>query len=83
VEHAIQLGFPPVERLSTDVWGLSWDPRVYTGFSVFQAAKGFDPDSRDVAQHLGWSLYEISSETLAHREPKYVSPVLLFRLIYN
>ncbi|KAJ7776704.1 hypothetical protein B0H14DRAFT_3587707 [Mycena olivaceomarginata] len=39
VEHAIQLGFPLVE-LSTDVWGLSWDPRVYAGLSVFQAGQG-------------------------------------------
>lgn len=40
----------------------SWDADVYTGFCQFQAAKGYDPDSRNFALELGCPLFEWSSE---------------------
>ncbi|KAJ6599440.1 hypothetical protein B0H10DRAFT_1685030, partial [Mycena sp. CBHHK59/15] len=36
-----------------------WDSAVYEGLRRFHSAKGFDPDSQDVAQHLGYPLYEL------------------------
>jgi hypothetical protein len=46
-----------------EVWGKSWDASVYTGLRQFHQAKGFDPDSQDVARHLGQPLYQLLSET--------------------
>ncbi|KAJ7017089.1 hypothetical protein C8F04DRAFT_1157758 [Mycena alexandri] len=61
VEDAASLGFPPLQ-LSTMVEGQSWDDSVYTGLNQFHRAKGFDPESQDVARHLGEPLYQVSSE---------------------
>ncbi|KAJ7301187.1 hypothetical protein DFH08DRAFT_119496 [Mycena albidolilacea] len=61
-KDAASLGFPSL-RLSADVFGRSWDASVYAGICQFHQAKGFDPDSQDVALHLGHLLYELSSET--------------------
>ncbi|KAJ7033801.1 hypothetical protein C8F04DRAFT_609550 [Mycena alexandri] len=58
-EEATRLGFPFM-LLTTSVLGHSWDASVYTGLRQFHAAKGFDPDSQDVARHLGYPLYELS-----------------------
>ncbi|KAJ7706580.1 hypothetical protein B0H16DRAFT_1901600 [Mycena metata] len=60
-EEATQLGFPSFQ-LTTRVHGDSWDAGVYTGLRQFHRAKGFDPDSQDVARHLGYPLYELSRE---------------------
>ncbi|KAJ7340583.1 hypothetical protein DFH08DRAFT_665092, partial [Mycena albidolilacea] len=57
-EDAASLGFPTTQ-LSTLVVGCSWDASVYAGISQFHQAKGFDPESQDVAQHLGRPLYEL------------------------
>ncbi|KAJ7027343.1 hypothetical protein C8F04DRAFT_91818 [Mycena alexandri] len=68
-EEATCLGFPSM-LLTTSVLGHSWDASVYTGLRQFHAAKGFDPDSQDVARHLGYPLYELSGEIdvpFAHR----------------
>ncbi|KAJ7153839.1 hypothetical protein C8R46DRAFT_472586 [Mycena filopes] len=57
-EEATRLGFPPLE-LSTKVVGQYWPTSVYTGLRQFHRAKGFDPDSQDVARHLGLPLYQL------------------------
>ncbi|KAJ6498602.1 hypothetical protein DFH09DRAFT_1446485 [Mycena vulgaris] len=60
-EEAQQAGFPAVE-LQTQVWGERWADSVYTGLRQFHAGKGFDPDSQEVARHLGDPFFELSSE---------------------
>ncbi|KAJ7168880.1 hypothetical protein C8R46DRAFT_850175, partial [Mycena filopes] len=57
-EEATRLGFPPFQ-LETQVEGNSWDTSVYTGLRQFHQAKGFNPDSQDVARHLGLPLYQL------------------------
>ncbi|KAJ7675274.1 hypothetical protein B0H17DRAFT_1334726 [Mycena rosella] len=61
MEEAERLGFPTFE-LEMRVDGQSWDESVYTGIHQFHQAKGFDPDSQDVARELGCPLFEISTE---------------------
>ncbi|KAF7374245.1 hypothetical protein MSAN_00307400 [Mycena sanguinolenta] len=58
-EDAANLGFPSFS-ISTEIKGYSWDGSVYAGIRRFHAAKGFDPDSQDVARHLGHPLYQWS-----------------------
>jgi hypothetical protein len=60
-EDATDLGFPSIE-FTMEVGGYSWDERVYTGLRTFHRAKGFDPDSQDVARHLNLQLYELSNQ---------------------
>jgi hypothetical protein len=58
-EDAANLGFPSLhENLGQRV------ASVYAGVCQFHQTnlKGFDPDSLDIAQHLGQPLYEVSSE---------------------
>ncbi|KAJ7223410.1 hypothetical protein GGX14DRAFT_658087, partial [Mycena pura] len=57
-EDAKDLGFPAIE-LKMKVWGQYWDDSVYDGLREFHQAKGFDPDSQDVARQLGHPLYEV------------------------
>ncbi|KAJ7713335.1 hypothetical protein B0H16DRAFT_544873 [Mycena metata] len=59
-KDATHLGFPPCQ-LTTKVSGWSWDDSVYAGLRQFHQGKGFDPDSQDVALHLGHPLYQVSS----------------------
>ncbi|KAF7330653.1 hypothetical protein MSAN_02450500 [Mycena sanguinolenta] len=59
MEEATQLGFPPLEIVTTAT-GLSWDASVYDGLRQFHRAKGFDPDSQGIARHLGHHLYQLS-----------------------
>ncbi|KAJ7267747.1 hypothetical protein C8J57DRAFT_351382 [Mycena rebaudengoi] len=61
MEDAAQRGFPSV-RLTTDIASRSWDARTYQGLRQFHQAKGFDPYSPYVARHLGYDLYQLSSE---------------------
>jgi hypothetical protein len=61
MEDATALGFPSLS-LSTKIWGFSWDESVYAGLRQFHEAKGFDPDSQDVARHLGQPLYCLTTE---------------------
>ncbi|KAF7340614.1 hypothetical protein MSAN_02133100 [Mycena sanguinolenta] len=63
-EEAKQLGFPPFQLTAT-VWGHSWDASVYEGLRQFHEAKGFDSYSQDVALHLGYPLYQLSSQANA------------------
>ncbi|KAF7359780.1 hypothetical protein MVEN_00702900 [Mycena venus] len=60
-EEAEWLGFPTFQ-LNTEIWRASWDDSVYAGLRQFHQAKGFDPDSQDVARHLGYLLLRLSSE---------------------
>ncbi|KAJ7898047.1 hypothetical protein B0H13DRAFT_1484777, partial [Mycena leptocephala] len=57
-EEATRLGFPAIQ-LSMVVEGRYWDTSVYNGLRQFYQGKGFDPDSKDVARHLGQPLYQI------------------------
>ncbi|KAJ7728939.1 hypothetical protein DFH07DRAFT_703875, partial [Mycena maculata] len=58
-DEATNLGFPPI-RFTTEVWGRSWDGGVYSGLHKFHWAKGFDPESQDVAEYLGYPLYQVT-----------------------
>ncbi|KAJ7679418.1 hypothetical protein DFH06DRAFT_510731 [Mycena polygramma] len=60
-EKATQLGFPSI-TLATNIHVSSWDARVYAGLRQFHQGKGFDPDSQDVARHLGHPLYRLTGE---------------------
>ncbi|KAJ7620238.1 hypothetical protein FB45DRAFT_871277 [Roridomyces roridus] len=55
-EDAALVGFPGIE-LSSQAWLASWDATIYEGLGDFHRAKGFNPDSQDVARELGYSLY--------------------------
>jgi hypothetical protein len=59
-EEATELGFPSID-LSTHIGTASWDAEVYAALRQFHRAKGFDPDSQDVARHLGYPLYLLPS----------------------
>lgn len=61
LEEATRLGFPAFQ-CTTELWGKSWDDSVYEGLRKFYRAKGLDPDSQELARHLGYPLYELSSE---------------------
>ncbi|KAJ7229318.1 hypothetical protein B0H12DRAFT_1147998 [Mycena haematopus] len=60
-EDSTRLGFPPI-RLTTQVGGRSLDASVYDGLRQFHKAKGFDPETQDLARHLGHPLYQLSSD---------------------
>ncbi|KAF7371571.1 hypothetical protein MVEN_00012400 [Mycena venus] len=60
-DEAAALGFPAFQ-LETEVSLRSWDSSVYAGLRQFHQAKGFDPDTQDLARHLGHPLYQLSSE---------------------
>jgi hypothetical protein len=69
-EEAIHIGFPSL-RLETKLYGDSWPASVYAGLRQFHEGKGFDPESQDVARHLGYPLFQISAEVhplFAHSE---------------
>ncbi|KAJ7223421.1 hypothetical protein GGX14DRAFT_328709, partial [Mycena pura] len=57
-QDAKGLGFPAIE-LKMRAHGHSWNGSVYDGLREFHQAKGFDPDSQDVARHLGYPLYVV------------------------
>ncbi|KAJ7256636.1 hypothetical protein C8J57DRAFT_1074877 [Mycena rebaudengoi] len=59
-EEAAELGFPSI-RLDTFVLVASWSANVYAALRQFHQAKGFDPDSQDIARHLGYPLYHLPS----------------------
>ncbi|KAJ7821418.1 hypothetical protein B0H13DRAFT_1660301, partial [Mycena leptocephala] len=44
----------PSIRSLTSIYIDSWDADVYAALRQFHRAKGFDPDSQDVARHLGY-----------------------------
>ncbi|KAJ7928248.1 hypothetical protein B0H13DRAFT_2182367 [Mycena leptocephala] len=59
-EEATELGFPSI-KLGTTTFSDSWDADVYAALHQFHRAKGFDPESQDVARHLGYPLYQLPS----------------------
>ncbi|KAJ7835749.1 hypothetical protein B0H14DRAFT_2363225, partial [Mycena olivaceomarginata] len=61
MENATELGFPSIS-LSMKIFGWSWDASVYAGLRQFHQAKGFDPDSLDVARHLGHPLCQLVAQ---------------------
>ncbi|KAJ7192161.1 hypothetical protein GGX14DRAFT_30251, partial [Mycena pura] len=69
-EAAKELGFPDIE-LKVTVRGEYWDGSVFSDIRKFHQAKGFDPDSCDVARKLGYSRYQVSPDfqvPFAHSE---------------
>ncbi|KAJ7669069.1 hypothetical protein B0H17DRAFT_1086889 [Mycena rosella] len=60
-EEASQLGFP-VMTVGMQVTGYFWDSGVYAGLRKFHQAKGFDPDSDNIARYLGQPLFKLSGE---------------------
>ncbi|KAJ6505318.1 hypothetical protein C8R45DRAFT_547131 [Mycena sanguinolenta] len=60
-EEARDLEFPAIE-LTSSFWGRYWDGTVYAGLQQLHRARGFDPLSQEVAQHLGDPLYQPSFE---------------------
>ncbi|KAJ7773834.1 hypothetical protein B0H16DRAFT_1763294, partial [Mycena metata] len=58
VEKAARLGFPAFQ-LATKIKRMFWDASVYDGLRRFHKAKGFDPESQDVARNLGYPLYKL------------------------
>ncbi|KAF7353366.1 hypothetical protein MSAN_01525200 [Mycena sanguinolenta] len=63
-ETADALGFPTI-HIETSMYGMSWDKTVYDGLRRFHQGKGFDPDSQDIARHLGYPLFELPREKVA------------------
>ncbi|KAF7363241.1 hypothetical protein MVEN_00677100 [Mycena venus] len=57
-EEAARLGYPTI-KLHRYVRLQSCYSEVYTGLRQFHKAKGFDPDSQEVARHLGHSLFKL------------------------
>ncbi|KAK6996424.1 hypothetical protein R3P38DRAFT_2799737 [Favolaschia claudopus] len=57
-DDAFKLGFPIICMEKIVVHGRSWDDRVYADIRKIHQAKGFDPDSQDVARSLGFPLYK-------------------------
>ncbi|KAJ7673901.1 hypothetical protein DFH06DRAFT_751243 [Mycena polygramma] len=60
-EDAKILGFPMLHR-ETFMEGTYWDDGVYAGLRRFQEAEGYNPETQDACQDLGYPLYELSSE---------------------
>ncbi|KAJ7792344.1 hypothetical protein B0H14DRAFT_3563723 [Mycena olivaceomarginata] len=60
-EDAKVFGFPVI-HIATGIYGCFWDNRVYDGLRKFHQGRGFDPDSQEVAIHLGHPLYRLFSE---------------------
>ncbi|KAJ7602527.1 hypothetical protein FB45DRAFT_773575, partial [Roridomyces roridus] len=80
VEEAESHGFPSVE-MQMKVLGLSWDASVYEALREFHTAKGFDPDSQELAIHMRLPLYQLCSEreeSFAYGEPPAITNLELF-----
>jgi hypothetical protein len=43
-----------------DIRGTSWQTSAYAGLRKFYQGKGFNPNSQDVARHLGEPLYQVT-----------------------
>lgn len=73
---AARLGFPSIQ-LCAKMNGRWWDASVYAGLRRFHRAKGFDPDSQDVARHLGYRLYHEGDSLFAHGESTFEAECLV------
>ncbi|KAJ7877100.1 hypothetical protein B0H14DRAFT_2280794, partial [Mycena olivaceomarginata] len=58
VNEATRFGLPSVYRVAI-CEGNSWDGSFYAGLRKFHEAKGFDPESQDVARHLDQPLWQV------------------------
>ncbi|KAJ7699097.1 hypothetical protein B0H16DRAFT_1644290 [Mycena metata] len=63
--EATRQGFPSL-KMTTHVVASSWDTSIYAGLRQFHTGKGFDPDSQDVARHLGYPLFKIFNHAKAY-----------------
>jgi hypothetical protein len=61
MEEAALLGLPSI-ALRMYLVGRYWDASVYAGLRKFHQAKGYDPDSQEVARRFEHPLYHISAE---------------------
>ncbi|KAJ7745937.1 hypothetical protein DFH07DRAFT_14274 [Mycena maculata] len=61
MEGAKALGFPIIQ-VEMRAEGYSWDGSVYVGLHQFHEGKGFNPNSQDVARHLGYPLVWLPRE---------------------
>jgi hypothetical protein len=80
MEDATALGFISIS-LSTTIYGRSCDESVYAGLRQFHQAKGFDPDSQDVARYLGEPLCQLASgidPLFAHGKSVIPRKIVLF-----
>ncbi|KAF8145886.1 hypothetical protein K438DRAFT_1608878, partial [Mycena galopus ATCC 62051] len=59
-DEAKRLGFPLL-TFKREISGFSWDRDVYAGLRQYHEAKGFDPNTQELARHLGFPLYQLSS----------------------
>ncbi|KAJ7064468.1 hypothetical protein C8F01DRAFT_768704 [Mycena amicta] len=59
-------GFPRL-IFSRKVRSWRWDASMYEEIRAQHIAKGFDPDSQDVARHLGYPLFELVSDIKARK----------------
>ncbi|KAJ7036951.1 hypothetical protein C8F04DRAFT_1093910 [Mycena alexandri] len=53
---ATMLGFPSLS-FKMKIWSRSWNDSVYTALRQFHSGKGFDPETQEVARHMGVPLY--------------------------
>ncbi|KAJ6474262.1 hypothetical protein C8R45DRAFT_1011245, partial [Mycena sanguinolenta] len=65
---ASYLGFPSI-TLSMTVTVSSWDEIVYAGLRKFDACKGFDPESQNLARELGYPLFKRTMRNPPDRYP--------------
>ncbi|KAJ7605161.1 hypothetical protein FB45DRAFT_1042604 [Roridomyces roridus] len=65
-EEAATQGFPSI-TLSTELEGYACDASVYAGLREFHAAKGFDPESQELAIQFDYPLFELSRASRVDR----------------
>jgi hypothetical protein len=54
----------------------SWNSGVYKGLRQFHKAKGFDPDSQELARHLGHSLFKLTDPLIPFSAVPFTCPRL-------
>lgn len=60
-EEATRIGLPRIQ-FDMRVHGRFWDASVYDGLRQFHRAKGFNPNSEEVALQLGYPIYRVSGD---------------------
>ncbi|KAJ7064454.1 hypothetical protein C8F01DRAFT_768341 [Mycena amicta] len=69
-DEAYTGGFPNL-AISRDVGEFRWDASTYEEIRAVHVAKGFDPDSQDIARHLGYPLFELVSDIKARKRTSF------------
>ncbi|KAF8196379.1 hypothetical protein K438DRAFT_759377 [Mycena galopus ATCC 62051] len=67
-EEAQSLGFPEI-KAEIGVHVKSWDSTTYLILRQFHQGKGFDPDSKEVARHLGLAPISLTAPTSLSATP--------------